>query len=90
MHAEAFDMFLPDPASESLETQLLPLVRRAIRNQVGLPGLTNWVRRSLVALGDGPPRDPDRTVAGLTKLLCETLRHAGAADRPVRETVLGP
>jgi hypothetical protein len=79
------------PGRENLEAWLLPLVRRAIRSGSGLPGLTNWVQRSLAALEGGPPPDPDRAAPGLTRLLCDALlRQTGTGDRPLTETVFGP
>jgi hypothetical protein len=78
------------PARENLEAWLLPLVRRAIRSRSGLPGLTNWVQQTLVALEGAPPPDAELAAPGLTRILCDTLlRQQDAADRPVTETVCG-
>jgi hypothetical protein len=79
------------PASESLEVRLLPLVRLALRSGTGLPALVGWVHRSLAALEDGLPPDPERTARGLTRLLCDVLqRKAGHEAGPRSDTVLGP
>jgi hypothetical protein len=79
------------PARENLEARLLPLVRRALRNRIGLPALVGWVHRSLASLEGGPLADPDRTARGLTRLLCEMLlQQTGPGERPAAETMFGP
>jgi hypothetical protein len=73
-----------------LEDLLLPLVRRALRRKNGPPALVVWVQRSLAALPETSPHDPDGAARKLTRLLCDFLLRQTKTDNPrVAETVCG-
>lgn len=86
-----------DSGARSLEARLVPLVRCALRNGTGLPGLVGWVNRSWAALHGGnssrPPADRDRAAPELARMLGALLARGGPppwqAGRLAPETVVG-
>jgi hypothetical protein len=74
---------------EELESDLVPLVRCALRRGAGLPALVNWVRGRFADLADTPePLDERQAAPVIARMLCAGVMK-NLSESNHKETVCG-
>lgn|SRR5579859_1861177 len=80
----------------TVEADLVPMIRCAMRTGRGQPSIVAWVKRNLPALApsstDGQPVDPDWAAPRMARLMCAQMLRTVQAEQDrasTRETIVG-
>jgi hypothetical protein len=80
----------------TLEADLVPMIRCAMRTGRGQPAIVAWVKRNLPAFAPsttgGPPVDPNWAAPRMARLMCAQMLHTVRAEQDratTRETIVG-